>query len=271
MARVLLKPWYDAKKPPSDPAGVSHRAREPLALQPAPQLTMPRAGRIVLPGFPHHIVQRGHNRRAVFGCDEDYHFYLANLQTWKNALGCEVYAYCLMTNHVHLVVNPGKNPAALALLMKRIAGRQTRLSNRIEQKTGTLWEGRFKSSPIETDAYLLACCRYVELNPVRAGIVSVPEHYRWSSYPERSGSTPGGWTDGDPCYLGLGADSTERAHRYRQWVTAVIPDGEWNRLRQAVQRGCPAGDESFLEKISGKIGRRVEMRPPGRPRKSLDK
>lgn len=229
---------------------------------------MPRTGRIVLPGYAHHIVQRGHNRQRVFVGDDEYLYYIANLREWKDAFGCEVYAYCLMTNHVHLVVNPRESPAALGLLMKRIAGRQTRLSNKREQRTGTLWEGRFKSSPVATDAYLLACCRYVELNPVRAGIVHAPERYRWSSYQERAGLTQGGWTDRDPSYLGLSSNPADRALRYRQWVAATIPDGEWERLRQATRRGVPTGDESFVEEVAESTGRKIEIRPPGRPPKN---
>ena len=143
---------------------------------------MPRKARVILPNMPHHIVQRGHNRQVVFVEDQDYLYYLDNLSEWKAKLECKIYAFCLMTNHVHLVVDPGNDPNSLSLLMKRVAGRQTRLVNKLESRTGSLWESRFKSSAIETDRYLLACCRYVELNPVRAGMVSSPIDYRWSSY-----------------------------------------------------------------------------------------
>ena len=142
---------------------------------------MPRQARFVLPHFPHHIIQRGHNRQAVFNRDDDYGYYLDTLKEWKARLGCKVYAYCLMTNHVHLVIDPGANPEHLGLLMKRLAGRQTRYVNVMEKRSGSLWEGRYKSSLVQADAYLQACCRYVELNPVRAGLVDDPAKYRWSS------------------------------------------------------------------------------------------
>lgn len=125
---------------------------------------MPRRARIVLPNCPHHVIQRGHNRQVVFASDDDYLFYLDTLQEWKTALGCKVYAYCLMTNHIHLVIDPGDEPENLALLMKRVAGRQTRFVNKMEKRSGSLWEGRYKSSPINANEFLLACCRYVELN-----------------------------------------------------------------------------------------------------------
>jgi len=139
---------------------------------------MPRKARVVLPNYPHHVVQRGYNRQAVFIEETDYLYYLENLAEWKTTLGCKVYGYCLMTNHVHLIVDPGERAENLGLLVKRLAGRQTRLVNRVERRTGSLWEGRYKSSAIETDRYLLACCRYVELNPVRAGMVATPAEYR---------------------------------------------------------------------------------------------
>ena len=143
---------------------------------------MARSPRLVLADWPHHVIQRGHNRQPVFRSPDDFQAYLANLEEWKYTLGCRVYAYFLITNHVHLVIDPGPKAASLAILMKRVAGRYTRLINRQAGRTGTLWEGRYKSSPIETDTYLLACCRYIELNPVRASVVDRPENYPWSSY-----------------------------------------------------------------------------------------
>ncbi len=119
---------------------------------------MPRQSRIVLPNCPHHIIQRGHNRQVVFSGDDDYLYYLENLKEWKTELGCKVFAYSLMTNHVHLVIDPGDDVDNLGLLMKRIGGRQTRYINKLEKRTGSLWEGRYKSSLIQANQYLLACC-----------------------------------------------------------------------------------------------------------------
>ena len=101
---------------------------------------MPRTSRVVLPNYPHHIIQRGHNKQVVFAATEDYEYYFHNLKEWKKKLGCRIYAYCLMTNHIHLIIDPGDNADNLALFMKRIAGRQTRYINRIEGRRGTLWE-----------------------------------------------------------------------------------------------------------------------------------
>ena len=169
-----------------------------------------------------------------------------------------------MTNHVHLIVNPGKDVENLALLMKRISGRQTRHINKIEGRSGTLWEGRYKSSPIKEDEYLLACCRYVEVNPVRAGIVEDPIKYKWSSCRYKAGSER---LDFDPCYKRLAANDNERRAKYKEWISKSIPDGEMEMLRRAIQRGQLTGGNKFVEEVSEKIGRRIEFRGQGRPKK----
>jgi putative transposase len=229
---------------------------------------MPRHARIVLSNCPHHIIQRGHNRQVVFVDDEDYLYYLDTLKEWKRELGCKVYAYCLMTNHVHLVVDPGENAENLGLLMKRLGGRQTRYVNRVEKRTGSLWEGRYKSSPINAGEYLLACCRYVELNPLRAGMVEDPAQYRWSSCPAKAGHQTNAWLDFDPFYLSLGSTAGGRAEKYARWLKETVPDEEWKLIREAVQRGQLTGNRKFERTVSEKIGRRVELRGQGRPRKS---
>ena len=211
---------------------------------------MPRTTRILISDYPHHIIQRGHNRQVVFICDEDYLYYLDTLREWKEKLGCKLYAYCLMTNHVHLVIDPGKNGGNLSLLMKRLAGRQTRYVNKIEKRTGTLWEGRYKSSPIDTNEYLLTCCRYVELNPVRAGIVADPAAYRWSSYPVKVGLTRQEWLDFDPHYLGLASTARAREERYKMWMYETIPEEELKQIREAIQRGQLTGGSKFSEDIA---------------------
>ena len=226
---------------------------------------MPRTARLVIANHPHHIIHRGHNRQPVFLSDDDYLYYLDNLQEWKNKLECRLYAYCLMTNHVHLILDPGENEGNLAKLMKRIAGRQTRYVNKLEKRTGTLWEGRYKSSPISADCYLMACCRYVELNPVRAGIADHPSGYQWSSYAEKTGE---GYNlvDADPFYLGLNDDPEKRKKKYAEWVLSAIPEGEWELIRSATQRGQLTGGSKFYDQIAERLGKRIEARKPGRPR-----
>ena len=227
---------------------------------------MPRQSRFVLPNYPHHIIQRGHNRQAVFAEDDDYLYYLDTLQQWKAQLGCKVYAYCLMTNHVHLVIDPGDDREHLSLLMKRLAGRQTRYVNAMKQRSGSLWEGRFKSSPVQADAYLQACCRYVELNPMRAGMVDDPASYRWSSCPAKVGRIKQSWLDLDPFYLSLGKSVAQRAEKYAIWLREAIPEEEWRIIRESTQRGQLTAHDRFAEELSEKYGRCLAQRGPGRPR-----
>lgn len=227
---------------------------------------MPRTARLIVPGYPHHIIQRGHNRQVVFTSDEDYLYYLDNLREWKEKLGCQVYAYCLMPNHIHLIVDPGYDEKNIALLMKHVAGRQTRYFNKLEKRTGSLWEGRYKSSPISTNEYLLACCRYVELNPVRAGIAAEPSEYRWSSYSSKTGEEKPDWLNYDPCYQALAEYPAERAKKYIEWVGNAIPGGEWEQIRQSLQRGQLTGSNRFVDEIEQKTERRVEFRGQGRPK-----
>lgn len=226
---------------------------------------MPRSARIVMPHFPHHVVQRGHNRQAVFAERKDYERYLAALQEFKDPYGVKVYAYCLMTNHVHLLLCPG-DPEGIGKLMKRLAGRQTRYHNVLEGRSGTLWEGRYKSSPVETEAYLLACCRYIELNPVRARIVSDPASYPWSSCGHALGNNRCSWLDPSPAFVSLGLDDAERRARYRDYLLSAIPEDEWALIRESLQRGQLTGTERFAAEISALVGRRILRRGPGRPK-----
>ena len=186
----------------------------------------------------------------------------------KQTFECKVYAFCLMTNHVHLIVDPGDSPENLGKMMKRLAGRQTRYVNCLEGRTGTLWEGRFRSSPIDTNAYLLACCRYVEMNPVMAGMCEAPSDYRWSSCATKLGRDGFAWVDFDPLYLGLGDIPQERAGKYEEFLAGTITAKERTILLGAVQRGQLTGGNAFVDEIERKLARRVELRGQGRPKKA---
>ncbi|MBU1418557.1 MAG: transposase [Proteobacteria bacterium] len=227
---------------------------------------MPRSARIILPNTPHHIVQRGHNRQTVFVSDDDYNYYRVNLVDFKNEFQCKIYAYCLMTNHIHLVVDPGDKPESLSMLMKRVAGRQTRYVNRLEKRSGSLWEGRFKSSIVSTIDYLPACCRYIELNPLRAGMVTDPLEYKWSSYGCKTTSRNDPVVDYHPTYLALGSNKKERREMYAEYVLDTIPDYEIKLIKEALQRGQLTGGERFREEIARRTGIRFSSRGPGRPR-----
>ncbi len=229
---------------------------------------MPRSARILVANFPHHIVQRGHNRQAVFAGDDDYNYYRENLTFFKREFGCKIYAYCLMTNHIHLVVDPGDNPESISLLMKRVAGRQTRYVNKLEQRTGSIWEGRFKSSIISTKEYLPACCRYIELNPLRAGMVVDLSEYKWSSYLCKVEGEKDSVVDFSPSYLALGNSISEKQQVYSDYLTETIPDYELKLIREALQRGQVTGGDRFRQEISNRLGIRMSNKGPGRPRKN---
>lgn len=229
---------------------------------------MPRLGRVVLPNYPHHIVQRGHNRQVVFAQEADFGNYLENLHELKALYGIQIFAYCLMSNHVHLLLQPGEAIADLGRFMKALAARTTRYFNRLEGRSGTLWESRYKSSPVQTEQYLLACCRYIELNPVRALMVGHPDSYRWSSYAARMGGAGHDWLDIDPMYQALGDEDAIRRHRYQTFLEEAIPPGEWELIREAVKRSQLTGNLRFADAVEQIVGRRIERRGPGRPHKS---
>jgi len=228
---------------------------------------MGRQPRVLVPGFPHHVVQRGHDQNAVFVDVSDYEFYLANLIEWKSHYNVGVYAYCLMTNHVHLVLVPFAKGDAISRLMRRLSARQGRRANRLERRIGTLWSGRFKSSVVDTDNYLMACLRYVELNPLRAGLASQPEDYRWSSYAQRLGLSNDNWLDSDPVTATLGATVAARRRAYAKFVREGVSTPEHKFLRDAVRRNQLTGDHRFVDEVERRTGLRIKTRGRGRPKK----
>lgn len=221
---------------------------------------MPSAARIVVPGFPHHVVHRGHDRQPIFRRSGDYERYLATLAEFKDRYRVKVYAYCLMTNHVHLLLEPADGHG-MARLMRRAAGRHTRRLNAREGRRGTLWEGRYGSSVVDRDAYLLNCVRYIELNPVRAGLVRDPAGYAWSSCRVRLGLARVAWLDPYP------GEEHFAGTEYHTFLLEGLPLGDAQLIRQAVRRGHLTGDRAFAERVQHLTGRRIAARGPGRPRK----
>ena len=232
---------------------------------------MARYPRLFLPRMPLHIVQRGHDRNAVFVQQADYAYYLENLRQAKSDLLIKVFGYCLMTNHVHLLLAPNDDASSVSRLMKILAARQTRYVNKLEKRSGTLWEGRFKASLIDSDSYLLACYRYVDLNPVRAKIVNTPIEYRWSSFGDHVGSTSTGWLDDAPSFLALGRTMAHRRAAYLDFVQQLIPESQLQLIRSAIQRNQVTGSVKFQEQIAERTGRRISTRAQGRPPKPTQK
>ena len=225
---------------------------------------MPRIGRVVAPNMPHHVVQRGHNRNAVFVDDRDYSYYLDTLCEWTPKLRVKVYAWCLMTNHVHLLLDPGEDGKNIGLLMKRLAGRQTRHANKLENRTGSLWDGRYKMSIVDSDEYFLQCCRYIELNPVTANMVIRPENYRWSSYGENAGLLPSGIVNRHG-FTEFGGVSFER---YQEFVALGTPSYESDFISRRLESNRLTGGKKFVEEIELRTGFRLDYKLPGRPTKS---
>jgi len=222
---------------------------------------MPRIGRVVAPNLPHHVVQRGHNRNAVFVDDGDYSYYLDTLGNWTRQLQVKVYAWCLMTNHVHLLLDPGDDIKSIGLLMKRLAGRQTRFVNKQENRTGSLWDGRYKMSIVDSDEYFLQCCRYIELNPVKAKMVIRPRDYRWSSYRENAGLSASVIVDRHG-FTNLCDVSFEA---YREYVAENTPPSEAEFIAQRLESNRLTGGNGFVKEIERRTGIRLEYKHPGRP------
>jgi putative transposase len=230
---------------------------------------MPRRPRIALPGVPLHLIQRGNNRQACFFADEDYRVYLNWLQQYARQCDCAVHAYVLMTNHVHLLLTPRTADGAGAL-MKRLGQRYVQYINRSYRRSGTLWEGRFRSCLVEDETYLLGCYRYIELNPVRASMVDHPAEYPWSSYRANAQGEPCTLLSPHGLYMTLGADDASRHAAYRALFQYQPDEGLANEIRTATNGNYALGSERFQKQVAAMLGRRVTPGKSGRPRKELE-
>ena len=226
---------------------------------------MPRHARIVPAGLPLHVVHRGHNRRACFLSPDDYQRYLNSLEKFADGFACHVHAYVLMTNHVHLLVT-AQNPGGIAALMKEVAQRHAQFMNWKTGQTGSFWEGRFHSNPVESDHYLFACYRYIELNPVRAGLVSHPADYPWSSYRCNARAEPAAWIQPHSGYLALGEDPRSRAIAYRDLFNAELDPRLVEEIRAVSREGNALGTPEFRARLEAQFGLQASPRRRGRPR-----
>lgn len=225
---------------------------------------MPRRARLSVPGIPWHIIQRGNNRSACFYADADYRRYLAILKEQATKHGCLVHAYVLMTNHVHLLVTPEHEHSA-SLLMKNLGQQYVQHVNRRYQRTGTLWEGRFRSCLIESQAYLLACYRYVELNPVRANMVEHPRQYPWSSFRVNAAGAKSDLITPHAEYMSLGGTDSSRRAAYRRLFATEMAPGLITAIRQSTNGNYALGGERFSRRLANRLGRRVTPAQAGRP------
>ena len=227
---------------------------------------MARLPRIDLPGVPQHLIVRGNNRTAIFRDDADRQVFLGLLVDGLGACACEVHAYVLMGNHVHLLAT-GYREGELSDLMRRVGGKFARLMNLRWGRTGTLFEGRFRSSLVESESYLLTCMAYIELNPVRAGMVRHPADYPWSSYGENASGSPRSLIVPHELYGRLGMTSASRAAAYRELIDAGVSLEDIVRVRSSLQKSRALGGERFCADIAAQLERPVAPNPQGRPRK----
>jgi putative transposase len=227
---------------------------------------MPRKPRFHLPGVPVHLVQRGNNREPAFFDTADYQAYLRDLGEASRRYRVAVHAWVLMTNHVHLLATPARQDS-LALMMQWLGARYVRYINHSYRRTGSLWEGRYKGCLVDSDRYLLTCMCYIELNPLRAGMVDSPADYRWSSYHCNAFGSMDRLTQPHPLYTALGEDAAVRQRVYRGLLQGRSDSAIIDELRAATHTGTPLGNDRFREKIEAALGRAVGQTARGRPKK----
>ena len=230
---------------------------------------MPRRPRVHLDGVPLHIVQRGHNREPCFFGEQDYSSYLHWLGEAVTEFDCALHAYVLMTNHVHLLLTP-RHADDVPKLIISLGRRYVQYVNRSYRRTGTLWESRYKSSLVQAETYLLACQRYIELNPVRAAMVEDPAHYRWTSYRSNALGQDDQRLTAHPLYLSLGRSDKARQAAYRALFRAQLDRAALDDIRLALHQSQPLGNARFYARIENMTGIRREAKPPGGPRLAAD-
>lgn len=228
---------------------------------------MPRRARLVFSNVPMHVIQRGNNRQTIFYQPTDYHRYLNWLHRYAKASGCVIHAYVLMTNHVHLLLTPD-SCAGPSLLMKQLGQHYVQYFNRTYERSGTLLQGRYKSCLIDTTQYLLECYRYIEMNPVRAGMVDHPAKYFWSSYNHNAQGELNPIVQPHGSFESLGSDSCTRRYNYRELFTHHLKPELVDEIRLATNGNYVLGDSLFKEQIATQLSCRVTRGKPGRPCKS---
>ena len=228
---------------------------------------MARLPRFVIPDQSQHVIVRGNNRSEIFCSDADYQFYLEKLATACDKHDCKVHAYVLMTNHVHLLITPQKEDG-LGKVMQMLGRYYVQYYNYTYQRTGTLWEGRYKATLIDSEAYLLTCMRYIELNPVRANMVGHPSDYPWSSYLYNALGNANELVSPHLEYLRLGKTYEARQAAYRQLFKYRIAESRMDEIREATNKAWALGNDRFKKGIQKQLDRSVEPSARGGDRKS---
>ena len=225
---------------------------------------MPRLQRITAAGLPQHVMQRGNNRGDCFFADADYATYLRWLDRAARAYGVVLHAYVLMPNHVHLLATPTLE-GGVSRMMQYLGRHYVQYINKTYDRSGTLWERRYRASVLETKAYLLTLYRFIDLDPVRAGLVQAPEQYPWSSAKDHLAPTQSSLILDHAVYMRLGDTGEERARAYAALMNKPLEEEELSQIRTASRQGAVLGSDQFKDQIEMQLGRRV--RPGRRGRK----
>jgi len=226
---------------------------------------MPRKPRFFLPNVPVHMIIRGNSRQAVFAENEDYFSYRSWLREVSEQYDCKIHAYVMMTNHIHILLS-AEEPTNISKLSQGVGRKYVPYFNHKYGKSGTLWEGRFKASSIDSEFYLLACYRYIELNPVRAGMVEEAGDYDWSSFHANALGEKDLLVSPHSIYQRLGQSKEEREIAYKALFAGELGDNLINEIRQNTQTGTPLGGEKFKQQIEGLLGVKVGYAKRGRPK-----
>lgn len=226
---------------------------------------MARLPRLTLPGYPHHIIQRGNNRQAIFASTADYAQLLSLLGEYAAKFKVAVHSYVLMSNHFHLLATP-QTEDGVPLLLQAVGRSYVRFFNKRQGRTGTLWEGRYRSTLIQAERYLLTCMAYIDLNPVRAGLVANPADYAWCSYLHYTGRRADKLVTPHPLYWEMGNTPFAREQAYAELVAAGIGSDRQRALTEATFRGWALGEADYVADLQRRTDRRVAKAKAGRPR-----
>jgi len=225
---------------------------------------MARLARLTVPGYPHHIIQRGNNRQPIFSDSSDYELLLAIIHENAREFGVAIHAYVLMSNHFHLLATP-ETAEGIPRMMQAVGRRYVRLYNQKRARTGTLWEGRYKSTIIQAERYLLACMVYIDLNPVRAGLVADPRSYPWSSHGYYVGMRLDKLITPHPLYWELGNTPFARDAAYAELVASGLSARQVQQLSQSALKGWALGEADYVADLQRRTVRRVTKGQAGRP------
>jgi putative transposase len=225
---------------------------------------MARLPRLTVPGHPHHIIQRGNNRQPIFAADADYRRLLEFLEEHSREARVAVHAYVLMSNHFHLLATP-ETEDGIPHMMQAVGRRYVRYFNDRQQRTGTLWEGRYRSTLIQAQRYLLACMVYIDLNPVRAGMVDSADRYPWSSHAHYVSGRTDRLITPHPIWWELGNTPFAREAAYRELVQAGLASTQERALTESTLRGWALGEADYVADLQRRTERRVSKAKAGRP------